>query len=267
MATLPIPPTPPCVGTHEPGNTSCDGDPKGSTVAEVSPCAWRDRCVGLQLYCAETGTTPDAVVQRYDRNGLIQLANKAVAKHGVKDGRPEGAPEPEPTAEPDAASPRRVRVAVRRRTKAKAPPLPQECVELYEHLLTQVRTQFPGLRWSEGKKVVVTPGTIYTRDHIDASRYITLYVKAARGWDRPLVSVHFKPLLRLLDVEIPLPLETLQRAVKPSILRKLDPRPLKHGGQFKCTCRHLDKGGVGYLIEALRKLDESGKITITDKAA
>lgn len=144
---------PPCVGEHEANNTVCNGDPQGQTVIDKIPCAWRDRCVGLQAYCQERHYQPATVRGALADNALIDLCEAQIKRLHIVDGkvRPADAPvvkealpvptlppTPKPSVELLAAIEDAKRVAQQAVEKARTPVSARARLRARPHILPSV---------------------------------------------------------------------------------------------------------------------------------
>lgn len=73
MKLIPI-----CVGEHEPGDPSCDGNEQSGAEHERRPCAWRSRCRGFQAHLEATGEDAERYIQ------VVKLPAARARKAGVK---------------------------------------------------------------------------------------------------------------------------------------------------------------------------------------
>lgn len=264
-------PPPPCVGTYEQEHVQCDGDAAADSFEERSPCAWRDRCVALQLYSLEHDKEPEEVVAAQDLNGLVQLCDTYVEKHGIERGRTaEERVDEEPSSEevimPPVSKKRRVppqRKNGPKKRRARLNQIGEDMAQLHAHFVDQLRERFPDRRFANGARVLVRPGTFYPIDRTEGSAYISWYCTTERGRDAAIACVRFKPGLGTVDIELPVELDRLQGALGKRTFKRLNAKPI-HDGQFRTLCMHLDLEGVGLCVESIRRMVDDGILRLPE---
>lgn len=290
-----MPSPPPCLGQFEVGDTICNGEPDGADADARAPCAWRNRCAGLQIHCAQNSYSADEVVGTLDYGALVTVCEAIVESHSIRQGIPasadgdeEDAPEEKPVeaqpeAQPEAseaksadkgnsppkplAKTERRLVSPNRKTERKvAKPkakLEDEMLALHQHFETLMRDHFPTRNFGNGRQVLVKPGTFYMLDRTKGSHYIAWYCTAARGRDIALACVRFKPRLGCVHIELPLPIEELKGFLGAAALKRLSPKSYADG-QFQTMCTYLDHEGIGLAVETIKKLVEADLIALPE---
>jgi len=283
-----MPQPPPCVGTYEPDNTICNGDPRGLRVEDRAPCAWRNRCAGLRQYCGDNDQTPSLVVASLSYPALVALCEGQVKDHAIVDGAVRGQPaEAEiPSPHDDAAKgqparagakanghtrdrksdkrmvPPQVRNARALATKP-AIPLSDSAKDLHRHFEQVLRDFFPDRRFGSGRRVLVKPGTIYPIDRSARSQYVSWYCTVSKGRDLALACLRAKPTHGLVDVQLTVTLEELRKFLGVRTFKKLGARTFSDG-QFLVLCPNLDREGLALCAETIRKLVEVDIIVLPE---
>jgi RNA polymerase sigma factor (sigma-70 family) len=205
-----------------------------------------------------------------------------VAEAAAEEEAPKATPKAKPAAKPAAkavakkakpaeeAGEETVEAAGEGETKpakaAKEPKeIPEALKELYGHFTAKLAEQFSGRAIADGSKVVAKPGTLYSIDHLDTSRYIGWYVKMPKGRDKGLCLVYFKPNLNMFNFRIAASLPDVQKLVGKSTFKQLNARECKDG-QFKTECVRMDAAGAGLVAEVLKKLVDNGTIEMPEAA-
>jgi hypothetical protein len=249
---------PPCVGHFELGDKTCNGDPAGATEQDRMPCAWRNRCAGLQLYTKERGVAPEVVVASSTTDELAKLCQRYADDHAIEDGVVGGRQPPPPKKKRVVRSPQN---KSKRPVTRPMPPINDEVRALHDHFEQTLRDFFPDRRFASGQRVLVKPGTFYSIDRLRGSQYISWYCTVAKGRDRALACVRFKPGLVRLDIQLPASVEELKSFLGARLFKRLQPKPFIDG-QFKSVCMHLDREGVAECAEVLRRLVESDVVAL-----
>lgn len=261
-------PVPNCVGTYEATNAICNGDPLGATNEDRAPCAWRNRCAGLQKYCKNGNQNPSLVVASLQYPALVALCEQQIREHEIVDGHPGGPPPisivlppPPPRIVEPAAKPARSKKTSTKREPPQHVAAVVSAHALLKHFEILMRDTFTTRRFSVGDTVLVRPGTFYPIDRSEASRYISWYCVNGKGWDIALASVRLKSRMQRVDIQLPVVLSELQAFTKPHIFKKLNARD-QPDGQFKILCRHLDREGIAFVVQALHKLVEADIVAL-----
>ena len=204
--TTPLPPT--CVGTHEPEHPECDGDP---------PCAWRDKCGAFKQHLEQTQSRLDVWVDgegrllrdpwRFNEDCLLW-----VDQYNIVDGL---APAPE--------TPEVVTGSLFSRFK----------IMLLAKLEREITPR--------GR--VALPGQLYMVDYLKHHGYVTIYCRASRGWDMPVVRIDPKARSKALEIRLPF---------APNQLTGVDVRVLNHG-QFK-TGVTIDDQNIDSMVQKIGEI-------------
>lgn len=290
-----MPSPPPCVGQFEVGDLTCNGDPDGQDEEDRIPCAWRNRCAGLQLHCLASSFSADEVVATLDYKTLVGLCEAQVEKHSISRGIP-GGPEEGDEAWPGDEPPERQPEALEAKPAVKGKPkdkpkrttrkhlrapqtkgrrkpprkkedpktkLRKSMVELKTHFELMLGDVFPERRIADSNKVLVKPGQFYCLDRTDGSQYVAWYCTMPKGRDAALAMIHFKPRLKRVHVEVPVAIENMQEFLGKDVFKRLKPET-RVRGQFKTICKDLDKEGIGLLVESLRRLTDADLIALPE---
>jgi hypothetical protein len=265
---------PPCVGTFERNHSTCNGDPRGTCAEDLAPCAWRNRCAGLQIYCDREGKLPEVVVASLAFDRFVDLCEGYVEKFQITegistgDGEEKAPPEPQPKAPPaDPPAPpskRPEKAPSQRNNRKPAKPkgkLPRELTALQAHFAQCLKDRFPGRRFASGKRVLVKPGIFYPVDRVEGSHYISWYCTARTGQDIALACVRFKPRLNCVDIGLPVEPDELKAFLGEERFKRLQVKPYKTG-QFLSLCTKLDMEGAALVAEAVHSLVETDVIAL-----
>lgn len=254
-----MPQAPSCVGTYERLDIVCNGEPTGKTDTDRAPCAWRNRCSGLRIYCEERGKAPEIVVASSSYAALVDLCETHVVEHRVWDGIAGNAPmttlpDPPPKPEKQKSYKKRLAPSLKNKRPKRIPtnPLPLEkgILEFATNFENLLRDKLPNRRFASGKRLLVKPGTFYPVDRSKASRYISWYCTVSNGPDRAVASIRFKPRLGTVDIALPVAEDELAKA---GSLKGFEVKKAEHG-QFRILLTHLDKKGVAGVVNLLEKL-------------
>lgn len=278
-----MPAPPECVGTFEVENTICNGDPNGSTPEQQAPCAWRNRCAGLQAYCLESNAQPEVVVATLDYERLVGLCEAKVEQLGISKGIVGGPPEEAPVAsgdvQPAGASPRvetpkpkapkkrrRSAPQVRGRgpsggTSKRRLPLAEDLLTLGAHFETSLRDLFPEREFATGKRMIVRPGIFYPVDRTKGSHYVSWYCTSRSGSDHALACLRFKPRLGKVHLGLPVKLEDLKAFLGARTFKRLNLSE-HHAGQFFALANGLDAEGLALAAEVIKQLVEADLIPL-----
>ncbi len=267
---VPMPQPPNCVGTYEPEHTTCNGDQDGVTEQERMPCAWRNRCVGLQQFCAETHQPAELVVATLDYEQFVTLCENRIELDEIVDGVPQkhlaeqtgDSGSGVDLAELPRKSTRSSRSKAKVRSPRKKQPLAEDILLLGAHFEQCLRDEFPNGRFARNGKVVARPGTFYAVDRTRASHYVSWYCTRAKGPDQAIACVRFKPRLKQVDLALPVEADALKTLLKPRTLRELSPRT-SVVGQFQTVCKHLDREGIGLAVSAIRRMADRELIAVS----
>lgn len=282
-----MPQVPDCVGTYELDHPVCNGDPDpDASEQDRAVCAWRDRCRGLQLFCREFSHDPASVVASYPFAGLVSLTEAQIEKHDIRNGQTaeerEAEPVPDEESEVEATEPeprkpptprkppkrsRATRKVPSRRSRKgvgrQKSPLNETMLELAEHFEVLLRDLFPERTFATGNRVVVKPGVFYPVDRVSGSHYISWYCTSAEGSDHALACIRFKPRLGVVDIGLPVEQEELRNFLGVRTYKRLSVKPYKTG-QFRSLASKLDTGGVGLVVEVLKRLIEADIIALPE---
>lgn len=245
---------PTCVGTFQPSDKQCDGDPRGKTQDERAPCAWRSRCAGLQIHCLEMEVAPPTVVGQLAVPALIQLCERYVTDRRIVNGRPSSEEDPAPLP------PKKSEAKPVKRLRTRSPIAP-DVMELHTHFVEQLRSNFPGRRIATGKRLLVYAGTLYPIDRRKRSHYIAWYCSTTQGYDKAVAMVIFHPRFRNVDIALPVWPEAVSDLLNIRAAKKLHVAPWNNG-QFKSICAKLDREGIGLCAETIRKLVDTEVIKL-----
>lgn len=263
-----MPQPPACVGHFDAQDVICNGDPQGASVEERAPCAWRNRCAGLQILCEETGQASEIIVASLAYPALVALCETKIREHHLEDGlpRPTKQERREATA---ASSPPVEEVRERKSNKRRVAPrakhdrykktgneLPDDAKALHDHFEQVLRDFFPERRFGTGKRVLIKPGTFYPIDRVAGSQYVSWYCTVAKGRDIALACVRVKPRILRADIQLTVSVEELRKFLGAKTFKKLSPCDFKDG-QFKLLCKRLDREGIALCAETIRKLAET----------
>lgn len=249
-----MPEPPRCVGTYESDHPTCNGDPTGLTEQERLPCAWRNRCAGLQLFCHETSQIPEIVVATLDYDRLVQLCETRVEIHDIVDGIPGGPPKPEPEPKSPARPKKRTsRTISSKKNGGSKAPLSDDVLALGSHFERCLKDEFPNRRFAKKKRVLAKPGTFYPVDRTRASRYLSWYCTTDKGQDRAIACLRFKPRLGSVDIGLPVQVEVLRDALDEKTFQRFAPKASVLG-QFQSLLKHLDREAVGLAAETIKRL-------------
>jgi RNA polymerase sigma factor (sigma-70 family) len=75
-----------CIGFHEEGHETCDGDPTGEDKGDRAPCALRDRCVALMKHCESEDEDMAEFIEARTAKELVAAADEAIEQFEVVDG-------------------------------------------------------------------------------------------------------------------------------------------------------------------------------------
>lgn len=230
---------PDCFGTYEEEHPTCDGED------DEQPCPIRGQCQTLLARCEESGEDPEVIVSKHGLAILDILDEEGEAEEEVP---------PEPQKRPQAS-------------RAPAPPPDKgpadfaptsEMWGLYGWFSGRLLDAL-GREMAEPDQVPI-PGQVYDRDHVAASRYMRLYVKAGDGGpDTPLAHVRFRPRYKRLDVRFPVDNRTAIKAAGKRNAKKLLIRSVD-SGKFRSEARGLDKEKAAIAAELIGRLAKAGAI-------
>jgi hypothetical protein len=273
-----MPEVPTCVGTYEYGNTVCDGinDPNASYYDQVH-CAWRDRCVGLKMFCQEFNHTPSAVVAAQSFVNLVELCENQVTKHNISGGVPGGRDEPKElsteknenvvetnssafkkegtrkVSSTKANSARKKPSTRKKKTKNSKVKIDEYTLSLGDHFTAEMKSLFPERRFSSKKKVIVEPGVFYTLDKTKTNLYTTWYCTSERGRDYFIARLYYKPKFQKVNIALPVTIDKLEEFLGTITYKKLNLSE-RNLGKFKCVANRLDLNGVSLCAEVIKKL-------------
>lgn len=162
---------PVCLGTYEPAEAECNG-----SEGDPLPCTWRDRCGAFKTYLRRS---KQGITKWLDLEGweIRRWCDQWIEAYEIENGLPKN--EPAPTATPD------LRDAFDR---------------LVEYLTTNAHQM--GRQFARDR--LALPGELYLVDRMSQARYKALYVRAHRGYDRPVVRLRLKPRAGVVEIRLPL---------------------------------------------------------------
>ena len=257
-----------CVGGWEKRDVTCNGNKKGKTKRDRSPCAWKKRCKEFTKYLNTNKKKPsDFLIVSEDEDGesfavpkkgltefkafCDKLVDKGKKKKSVQTDKPD-ARKLGPSDSTKRAAAKALKVRAKDRRKA----------------LMGIFTEFKSTLSSSLKRVefavpgaVVMPGELYLINRIDTSGYISLYCKVLKGRDIPIVSFRVETASLTFDAKIPLTVEELEKSISKSSFRMLSPKQ-EVIGRFKTIAGHLSQEKMILLAEVIAKLISNGKIAL-----
>lgn len=250
---------PECYATFEVGHPQCEGDPKGRDDGERAPCAFRDRCRGLQIHVSRQagGKIDDEAIERVlgglDDESLVSTADMVVDELDIVDGRLRSE---RPAAPVSTATKKR-----RRRPSRKAP-YPDRLMELYQHGRRCFRDRFADWRFADKGQIIAGPGVIYEANRLATCDYVTFYCSSEGGPHHAMASFRFRPGSSVIDVELPVEAVTLEAAIPKKKFEKLDVRPLDRGLLRSVVKAVDDEATIGLIVETLRRFADDGRMAM-----
>lgn len=252
---------PPCFSEYEKKHPTCNGDPDGESDEDREPCLYRDGCLAIQLRMEEKGYKLDQYLsERTDSEDRpyraflnlksgVKIILKQIERYQIKDG----------------ATNRKPKVTTRRSTSARPPkvqPKTPKQIELDETVERWKQIIVEGLRLPVAESDAnPRPGEIYYKDRRDPSKYISAYVKPAKGRAVALSQLVYKPRSGLMNVKFPIEPGAFQ--LGGDVMKKLKPVP-DNDGAFRSVCKLLEPHLVILAAESLIQMINDRVIVLPD---
>lgn len=271
-----VPPMSPCVGDYDEGDVTCDGD-----GGEELPCGWRDRCAAFHRHLQVTGED----IEKYVKSGAEVVEGeqrfyavpvdgedvftafcdkllKAEAKLNKKKKRSKKAKRRDIEQHdkrrdgPVDAAKKAAKKALKRRAHKRR----GELMVMFDAFKTQLMEHIDGWEFATAGQVVA-PGYLFVVDRLDSSGYLSVYCKAATGWNAPLIMLRFRSASLTFDARLPVDVPVLKKRMSKSTYKKLAPTSVVDG-RFKSEALRIGKVELGLLAEAIAQLVDGGTIVL-----
>ena len=269
-----------CIGTYEPEDAVCNGDP-GGEGADREVCTWRERCAGFQAMLKQQGKAPEDFVKysihpaepgrpEYEyaeaKSGFgkfVEMCQDQIKRFGVVKGKATRKPgkvvDKKKSRGPTAKTQKKASTTLRKLAKVKRDELRIQFDEFRRVLAENI----PGVKFSKTNTAVL-PGRFYVVDRVETSGYMSVYCKATLRRDSPIVSVKFKPRAMTFDMEIPATVKDFEGVGK-GTMKKLSPRSFSDG-LFNTIMCDLDVEARSLLAEIIGKFIADGRIETPKRA-
>lgn len=279
---------PTCLGTHEPEENACDGDPEGAANDSI-PCSWRERCIGFKRHLEDTGHDDEQYIELVpikskivqERTGWKRTAEPVNRSHAdfnkfcgglVRLYGVQKLPRALAQAEPQAPSRSSSRTKKRRPAhgnKYSTDKARQAAVRKIVALFCFTLREVSGRKLSVNRigGSLVLGGGLYVIDRREKSGYLSIYCRknrreyGAESADIGVASLHPRYRTKTVDIRLAADVRAVQKVLATEDQFSLNPVPVVDGA-FKSVCKRLDVEKATTLAHALARLIEQGIINL-----
>ncbi len=262
---------PVCVGEFEPGDFTCEGNPKSKEDYARKPCVWNKRCMSFKKYLLENNDEFDkyvTIIESNKRNlngdkiyrglpkkgydNFVNWCDELIKKYSFD------------VEINDKVSKRKrplkkARKASIKRARQKAKARKNYLDKLFEHFKIHFIENLEKYRFTPPRGVI-RPGRFYVIDRRKVSKYLSIYFKKPGVLGIPIALIKLKPRTLTFDIELPFGVEDYS-GVGVEIMKKIHPRKIDDG-RFKSICVGMDKERVAILAQTIARMIKKGKIEL-----
>lgn len=249
-----------CLGTHEPGNASCDGDPAQTGKAR-QPCSWRGRCLAFRAHLDQTGEDEEKYIEIVKTTPAVRKATG-----WQRTAKPVGG-----TFEDFCAfvqgldSGKKIKKKKPQQRYLRDPNRQQSMKLLLRGFLKNIRRNVPRDMAVSSRRLIL-PGMLYIVNRKKTSGYMSLYCRERNGAharDRAVAIIYPKIKSVTVSVGLAVDIRAIQHVCTHQEFDDLGPRP-HSDGSFHVMCPRLREAQLELLSKVIGRLIETAALALPD---